>query len=107
MKMDEYRKLLILQYFFEKKERYDINEIADKLGISHTRLLNLIETLIESNMLTYNNYLLEITDLGRQNIEKNDIYIMYNNDIVNIEINILEKMNIEDIYIPKKFSKKI
>lgn len=104
--MDEYRKLLILQYFFERKEKYDINEISNKLGIGYTRLLKLIEALVESNMLIYNNYLLEITDLGRQNIEKNDIYILYDNDIVNKEINISGKMNIDDIYIPKKFSKK-
>ena len=106
-KMDEYRKLLIQQYFLEKKENYNINEIAVKLGIGNMKMLNLIGNLIEMNMLRYNNYLLEITDLGRQNIEKNDIYIMYNNNIVNTEINILKKMNIDDIYIPKKFSKKI
>lgn len=105
--MDEYRKLLILQYFLEKKENYNINEITVKLGISNMKMLNLIGNLIEMNLLKYNNYLLEITDSGRQNIEKNDIYIMYNNDIVNTEINILEKMNIDDIYIPKKFLKKI
>lgn len=105
--MDEYRKLLILQYFYEQKERYNINDIVVKLGISHKKILSLIESLIETKMLIYNNYLLEITELGRKKILKNDIYIMYNNDIVNVDNCTLKKMNIDDIYIPKKFSKKI
>ena len=106
-KMDEYRKILILQYFFEKKEKYNINEISVKLGIGYIKILSLIESLLEMNMLIYNNYLLEITDLGRQSIQKNDIYIIYNNDIINIENTTSEKINIDDIYIPKRFSKKI
>ena len=105
--MDEYRELLILQYFLEKKEQYSINEIVNKLGIGYTKILKLIENLIKKNLLIYNNYLLELTDLGRQNIVKNDIYIIYKDNIVNTNINISNKFNIDDIYIPKRFSKKI
>ena len=105
--MDEYRTLLILQYFLEKKENYSLDEIVNKLGIGYTNLLKLIENLIEKNLLIYSNYLLELTDLGRQNIEKNDIYRIYKDNIVNTNINISNKLNIDDIYIPKRFSKKI
>lgn len=106
--MEKYRKMLILQYFFEKKEQYCIEELVRGLGISYTKILTLIEELIKNNMLKYNNYLLEITELGRQNIQKNDIYVMNNNnDILNVEIGESRKMDKFDIYIPKRFLKKI
>lgn len=105
--MEEYRKFLILLYFFEKKEQYNIDEIVSMLGISYKKILSLIENLIEDNKLKYNNYLLEITQFGRQSIQKNDIYTIYNNDILNVQIDKSNKMGKFDIYIPKRFSKKV
>lgn len=106
--MDKYRQLLILQYFLKKKDKYDFKELIIKFGITYERLLKLIQDLIEKKLLSYNNnFLLEITDLGRQNIKKNDIYIMYKDSIVNTDISIYNPLKISDIYIPKRFSKKV
>ncbi|MBR3882497.1 MAG: hypothetical protein IKJ36_04430 [Clostridia bacterium] len=106
--MDEYRKILILQYFYDVKEKYDINELIRKMGINIEILFGLIDELIESQLLIYQDFLLKITEEGTKNLTNNEIYSLYGNKIINNNfIDVNNKLNVQDIYIPKRFTKKI
>lgn len=105
--MDEYRELLVIDYFMNKKDNYDINDIVKKLGISREKVLKLLNSLIKKGMITYKDFLLEITDEGKRFVKKNDMYYTYGKEIITNSINIKERMGIDEIYIPKKFLRKI
>ena len=68
--MDQYRILLALSYFKEKKGQYSISELMLILGFNNKQISELIEFLLNNCFLEYNDdFLLVITDKGIEGID--------------------------------------
>lgn len=102
--MNEYRKLLVLQYLDEVKKEYKIQEIFQRLGFEIEQGIILIEEMFEEDLLEYKNNLINITKKGREILDKvpnNDMEIYEGNILMNRKIS--PKLKIGEIYIPKNF----
>lgn len=104
-KKEEYLKQLILVYFKEYGENYDILDLGSKIGITITTLSDYIYELIENNFLRYEDDLLQLTLKGRIYLSntlmedytfKSDISLLYEHN----------KWDINKIYCVHEFSKK-
>ena len=62
--MDEYVELLILAYFYNYGEEYDLIELKENLGISFRQLDLYLEQMLEKRKLVYSNYMLQLTEKG-------------------------------------------
>lgn len=103
--MDEYIRLLILAYFKEFKEEYNLVELKEKIGISFNMLDNYISELIESDKLYYKHNMLSISQKGRIQLMNSELEnYSFCNDLEKEFLN--EKWNIEKIYCVHEFSKK-
>lgn len=101
--MNEYRKLLVLQYLEEIKKEYTIQEIFAMLGLEIEEGNKLLDEMFEEQLLRYENDLISITENGRKILEKtpnNHMEIYEGNIFIH---NILPKLKKDDIYIPKNF----
>ena len=106
--MDQYRILLALSYFKEKNGQYSISELMLILGFNNKQISDLIELLLNSKYLEYNNdCLLTITSRG--------IAYLIANDGSEIEFNAVRFLShiapekalpIDEPYVPKNFAKK-
>lgn len=106
--MDQYRILLALSYFKEKKGQYSISELMLILGFNNKQISELIEFLLNNSFLEYNDdILLVITDKG--------MTYLIANDGAEIELQAVgflshiapeKAMPIDEPYVPKNFAKK-
>ena len=71
--MDEYISLLILAYFKEFKEEYNLTELKEKIGISFNMLDNYICELVEEEKLHYKQNMLSVSQKGRLELLKSDL----------------------------------
>ena len=106
--MDDYLKLLILAYF-KQSQIYSISSIASMLGTSLQKTSNLIDDLLEKKYLIYSNSLLQLSDMGRLQIQNHDVdYLRFDSNEFQVpKVNPSEAWPQDRIYIPKKFLKKL
>ena len=104
LNMDEYRKLLILQYLEKKKDSYLLQEIFSKIGLESESGNILIDSMFEEGLIEYKNYLINITKKGKKILKKapNNSFNINNENIFIHPI--LPKLKKDDIYIPRKFN---
>ena len=106
--MDQYRILLALSYFKEKKEQYSISELMLILGFNNKQISELIEFLLNNCFLEYNDdFLLVITDKGMTYLIAND------GDEIELQAVVLpshitpeKALPIDEPYVPKSFANK-
>jgi len=102
--MNKYRKLLVLQYLEEKMNDYSIEEIFARLGFEAKQGNELLEEMFKEGLIAYENYLIMITSKGKRILEKvPNNYLKIYEDNVFMNIDILPKLKIGDIFIPSKF----
>lgn len=110
--MFDYKNLLILTYFFQKKEMYIFSEIQGLLGLCLDQFDARIDLLLNGGLLACNDNLLTITNKGLEIVLAHNIEsfpFFYEND-KKCDQNIIEfvtQIGINDIYIPKDFDKKV
>lgn len=101
--MNEYRKLLVLQYLDETKREYTIKEIFARLGFEIEIGNKLLDEMFKEELLIYENNLIAITKKGKRILDKvpnNHMKIYEGNIFIH---DILPKLQKDDIYIPKNF----
>jgi hypothetical protein len=107
--MCDFKKMLILSYFFQFKSDYLLSKLQEILGLTSFQLENRITDLIEHNLLEYKENLLSITPKGVQfvlskNIESFPFEVIKNSEISN-KIT-YQALSLDDTYIPEKFIEK-
>lgn len=106
--MDEYLTLLVLAYFRQKKE-YSVLELAQTLGISMERIIEIIDASIEREDLAYLENRLQLTVLGRLRLQNQcmDFY-SFNSGVLEIpRVDMKKAWGLDRIYIPNGFLEKI
>ena len=106
--MDDYLKLLILAYF-KKSKSYSISSIASILGISLRKTTDLIDDLLEKECLIYRDGLLQLSEVGRLQIQNHDVdYLYFDSDEFRVpKVKPSEAWPKDRIYIPEKFLRKL
>lgn len=102
--MDEYRKLLTLQYIEEKETNYTIQELCERLGFEWKFGNDLLDKMFQDRLIAYNNnYLICITEKGMKFLKEvpNNYLKMHEGSIFLHDI--LPKLKNDDIYIPRMF----
>ena len=104
--IDNYQKSLFLIYLKEKNNKYDFAEIMSILGMSRFQLDQLISELTLKGLIGYVDYELKITKEGLK------FLILQNNfpkdeAVKNMYPHFGKAFNIDDVYVPKNFLKKI
>lgn len=101
--MDEYRKILVLEYFDNAKDEYTIKELFTRLGLEMENGNKLLDIMFEEELIYYSEYLIKITPKGKKilNAQPNNYFNIEDGNIVIHEL--LPKLKIDDIYIPNKF----
>ena len=101
--MDDYRKIIILQYLEEKNKNYSIIEMLKTIGIEASEGNEILDEMIEENLIEYKHYLINITKKGKELIKKIEqeanTYQIISDSIMPSYIQI-NKQN--DIYVPGK-----
>lgn len=101
--MDDYRKILILQYLEQKNQDYSIIEILKKIGIETSTGNEILDEMIEENLIEYKDYLINITQKGKDRLkeieEKENTYQIVENTIIPSYVVINEQ---KEIYVPGK-----
>lgn len=106
--MEDYKKLLLLKYIDLKLNVNGFENFINYSGILHENLYEYIEELVSLNLIEYSEHNININKTGRaylvnKGLEK--FSFSNSNDLNNILIG--ECMNIDEIYIPKRFTKKV
>ena len=99
--MDDYRKILILQYLEKKNDNYSIIEILKNIGIEASVGNEILEEMIEEKLIEYKEYLINITEKGKERLKKieENTYQIIDDTIIPgyVELN-----RQKDIYVPGK-----
>lgn len=105
--MIKYNVLLILSYFYKSGENYSYKELLEYFGLSMKQLDNIIEILIRDGYIILEKEY-KVTNEGIELLKKNGIVELdYSNLEVDKDSIFTEKpLNINDIYVPKRFTKK-
>lgn len=104
--MEEYRKLLVLQYLDKAKENYRIQTILEKIGLEEEIGDKLIEEMFAEGLICYENFLISISEKGRKmlnEISRKSFYVEDGNIVVHKLVPEEQRLKEFDIYIPKKF----
>ena len=106
--MDEYLTLLVLAHFKHRKA-YSITEIAKTLGVSVEKIVDIVDTLIKNERLTYSEGLLQLTYPGRLFLQNHyeDSYSFDEQPLDIPKIDPSKAWSIDKIYIPEQFHKKM
>ncbi len=106
--MDQYRILLALSYFKEKKKNYSISELMLILGFNNKQISDLIELLIDYAFLEYDdNILLSITNKGiKYLVSNNGDEIEYQAVCSFSHIDLENALPLDEPYVPLNFEKK-
>lgn len=106
--MDDYLELLILAYFKQSRS-YSISSITSMLGTSLRKTSDLIDSLLEKKYLIYTDGLLQLSDVGRLQIQNHDVdYLHFDNDEFRVpKVNPSGAWPKDRIYIPEKFLRKL
>lgn len=101
--------LFILSFFKQKKDDYSFMDLASLLGLPINVIDDNLRLLIESDYLKYNeDNLLSLTLNGRIALSKTEIEnINFFQDNIHPKIIKKEPWELNKIYIPKGFTKKI
>ncbi|WP_242369260.1 hypothetical protein [Adlercreutzia muris] len=68
-----FQELLILSYFKEHEDDYDLAELRELLGLGAVKLQDLLNALFELEMLVYEDHGVQITDKGLTCITANNM----------------------------------
>lgn len=103
---EEYKLVMILKYFKLVKESYSYNELMDLFGLNIKQLDSLLFEMIQLRLLEVNQYI-KITTSGEDLLKKYNINDYEQIDsYIETDIFNYERIEFEDIYIPKGFEKK-
>lgn len=98
--MMEYKEMLILVYFKSHYKKYDFREMMELMGMTYGQLQKKIDTLFKSEYLLFINDYIVLSKDGELLLNDNELSSFGFEDV---KIEKRERMNINDIYIPKKF----
>ena len=96
----EYKEMLILVYFKSHYKKYDFREMMELMGMTYGQLQKKIDTLFKSEYLLFINDYIVLSKDGELLLNDNELSSFGFEDV---KIEKRERMNINDIYIPKKF----
>jgi predicted transcriptional regulator len=104
----EYKHVLILSYLNTMKSSYSYNEISNLFGLTFKQIETILNKMEEDNTLVLDKYY-KLTEMATNileeyNLENTDFFDTMNEDE---ELFIFKKMDIEEIYIPTEFLKKV
>lgn len=112
--MIDYKYLIILSYFYQNNSgEYSFSRIQNYVGLTFRQLEDILFHLIDDKFLEYKENLLFITSKGVIKVLSNNMdSFPFELDIEYESINEAsiskdDKLDIEDIYIPKRFNEKI
>lgn len=104
--INEYKLVILLKYFKLVNASYSYNELMEIFGMNIKQINKFIDLVINKEYLKIEGFV-KITKKGNDLLER---YNMNNLDRINseFEMDIFngEKINFEDVYIPKNFAKK-
>lgn len=96
-----YQEILILAYFRSHYKKYEFNEIAQIMGMTHMEMRKSIEHLFKLEYLScIKNYVI-ITKKGEKFLENRNMenfFVNKKNETVE-----RERLSIDELYIPKNF----
>ena len=103
LKISEYRKVLVLQYLNKTGRNYMVKEIFAMLGFEADVGLDLLEEMFNDGTIEYRDYLISITDKGRDCLKRimDRDFKIYDGNILKHDV--LPKLKKSDIYIPRSF----
>ncbi|RDY25399.1 hypothetical protein CHL78_018420 [Romboutsia weinsteinii] len=104
----EYKYILILSYLNTMKSSYSYNEISNLFGLTFKQIETTLNDMEEYGALVLDKYY-KLTEVGinvldQYNLKDIDFFDTMSEDE---ELFTDEKMNIEEVYIPDEFMKKI
>lgn len=108
--MNDFQKGYILAYFKDHPRNYSFGFLAKNLGVSVSKIDDIIAELITETQLKYNtDNMLELTPQGRLSILNNQTdYLSFEN--ISIEMHFVKPqtaISLNDIYIPENFISKL
>ncbi|EGT5042803.1 hypothetical protein DAF96_06575 [Clostridioides difficile] len=104
----EYKYILILSYLNTMKSSYSYNEISNLFGLRFKQIEIMLNKMEEDNILALNKYY-KLTQIGINILEQYNLKDIDFFNTMSEEENIFigEKIDIEEIYIPNGFTKKV
>lgn len=106
----DYKIKLILIYLNTVKEDYTYKEMTELMGLGYNIIDELIDEMKEKKLIVKDEYcIIKLSEQGKEILNKSnllntDIYNLYEDYKLNEKFRV-EQINIEDMYIPKKFDK--
>lgn len=109
--MDDFLKGIILAYFKSHKNEYSFAALAALLGISLSRMDDIIEGLLQEEMLEYNkSHMLSLSPKGRLAILNQKVDSITFSDNIRFrysKINPDAAIPIDQIYVPPNFLERV
>lgn len=108
----DFRYNLVLIYFKTFKDIYNYSDLVDLLGLTYNQVDNLVKAIINDGFLkTDERKIISVSDKGNDLLIKNgfselEIGSLYDDNLIDEKIFNSIKINIDDVYVPKLFTKK-
>ena len=98
----KYQYLLILAYFTTHYKNYEFSEISRMMGMTYAEVKNSIDCLLELKMLVIIDEFIVISKIGENILSENRLDKIFVEQEKKLDVK--EKWNIEEPYIPIDFS---
>ena len=107
--MNNYTELIVLSYFKQYGEKYDVSELMRLAGLTAYQLNNILENMIKEERLFYDDYLLSITEKGMASLVASNLALYnFNDDSYDIcDINKEKSIALGFPYVPENFDAKV
>ncbi|AOY77881.1 hypothetical protein [Clostridium formicaceticum] len=108
----DFRYFLVLIYFNTVGDIYTYSDLVDLLGLTYKQVDNIVSSIMTEGYLSYNeNKVIVINDKGIKLLKSNgfynvDIFSIYEDELINKDTFNNKKIDINDIYVPKRFTTK-
>lgn len=77
MEIREYKKMIILSYFYAKEKKYDLEELLRLLGFTFSERNDFLSSLLEEKRIAYSKNFLLITEKGIKELKNNKMDKFY------------------------------
>lgn len=98
-----YTRLIVLAYFYQCQKanrNYELGEIKELVGATDAQCASVLDSLFESNMLTFDNDLIAISNLGVEALARNNMELFQFDSLPNSTIAFND---VEEPFYPSRF----